>query len=151
MKQTQLQIETITKKTQYMAKQVILEGLYEHFGFIDPTLNTDIHDPYPFFIEKDLPFYVGYFNQLIVCTGGLLELNKTTGQMVRISVLKDFRKMGFAQQMIAALEEQGRLKGYKKIMIETNEAWNAAISLYKKLGYEASHFQDNCIFLHKFI
>lgn len=148
---SKLRIEPVNSETQYMAKQVILQGLFERFGYIDPSLNPDIDSPVEAYISHGQSFLVGFFKGLIIATGALVEVASDTGQIKRLSVLKGFRHQGFATQMLEKLEDIARQKGYTKLYLETNQDWDSAIQLYLKLGYQMAENKGNCFYFTKFI
>ncbi|MYL54151.1 GNAT family N-acetyltransferase [Pontibacillus yanchengensis] len=126
----------ITELTQYMAKQIILQGMFEHFGYIDETLNPDIHEPLAFYDFEDNFLYIMKYNGLTVCTGGLRREGNHSGRVVRVSVLQSFRGKGFAREMMNYLEKKARTEQMVYLRVETNKEWKGAITLYKNLGYQ---------------
>ena len=74
-------------------------------------------------------------NGLPVACGGLKRLDTSSAELKRIFVSPRFRRVGLAQRAIRELEDAALLQGYSRIVLETGTDMNAAISLYKKLGY----------------
>lgn len=141
------QITSVSRETESIARDIVIEGLKERFGNYDYSKNPDIYDIYENYIEKGAAFLVGLLDNSIICTGALIKENETTGRIVRMSVDKKHRSMGFAEKMIEELEKAARKKGYGSIAIETNHDWYSAIKLYKRCGYiecgrdeESMHF-----------
>jgi GNAT superfamily N-acetyltransferase len=139
-----LKLETINQNTQYMAKQIIYQGLFERFGNIIESFIPDTHHLYQTFIEKGDSFVIGQYHGLYVCTGGLVQESETVGRIVRVSVLKDFRGKGFAKKVIEHLEAVALTKSLTEIVLETNENWDSAIGLYQKMGYRLEKQTDGC-------
>ncbi|MGD6831240.1 GNAT family N-acetyltransferase [Sutcliffiella halmapala] len=144
-----LQFQMIDEKTQYMAKQIIWQGLYERFGWIDSDCNPDLESIYKTYMTSGNIFLIGTFRNLPVATGGLLAEGIDIVRMARISVLKEFRGQGFAKQIIEELERLSEQRNYKKIVLETIIEWESAIDLYKKMGYEEERIEDGQIHLFK--
>ena len=71
---------------QAVTRRLILEGLGEHFGFIDETLNPDIDDITAHYIVPGHVFVVVQDGNDIVGKGALALKGEGIGQMVRVSV-----------------------------------------------------------------
>ena len=69
---------------------------------------------------------------------------KHTGEF-GISVLKGYRRKGIATRMIECMIEWARKKGIEKIHLKVVEDNMAAISLYRKLGFEFEGRQEKAI------
>ncbi|SDM30441.1 GNAT family N-acetyltransferase [Sediminibacillus halophilus] len=119
-----------------MAKQVILEGLYDYFGHVDHGLNEDLLFPLDYYQGNDRTLFTGIYRGLIVCTGGLVEEETRIGRIVRISVLDKFRNKGFGREMVTFLEKRAKLLDYQKIVLETNKAWSGTKVFYQRMNYK---------------
>nr|WP_272509067.1 GNAT family N-acetyltransferase [Clostridium ganghwense] len=102
------------------------------------------------YVEKGHTFLVALYNNEVIGTGALIKEKKHTGRIVRMSVDKRYRGRGVAKKILRKLEQIGRNKGYKEIVLETNNDWHKAIGLYKRFGYiecnmdeESIHFIKN--------
>ena len=62
-----------------------------------------------------------------------------------ISVLKEYRRKGIATRMIECMMEWAKRKGIEKIHLKVIEDNLAAISLYRKLGFEFEGRQEKAI------
>ena len=120
---------------QEQARWLILEGLGEHFGYIDETLNPDLDDILHNYIMAGHVFLVVYIGRELVGTGGLILHDEGISEMVRISTRKDYRRQGIGQSIISSLVNTAREQGSRRIIVETNADWYDAISLYKRLGF----------------
>ncbi|WP_255298437.1 GNAT family N-acetyltransferase [Brevibacillus dissolubilis] len=160
--QSLLTIMPVTKEMQERARKLILDGLEEHFGFLDETLNPDLDDIMGNFIEKGETFLVGMVDGEIVYTGALIEDNlgagaqsvakaepTTCGRIVRMSVAKSHRRQGYASQMLRTLEAAAWERDYQQIVLETNLEWDDAIGLYKHHGYVEYDRDEERIHLRK--
>nr|WP_252187474.1 GNAT family N-acetyltransferase [Anaeromonas gelatinilytica] len=90
------------------------------------------------YIGKGETFLIGLYEDDLICTGGLIEEDRYTGRIVRMSVKKEYRRKGVATVILKGLEKVAKEKGYNKIVLETTEGWSKAINLYKKNGYTES-------------
>ncbi len=114
---------------------MILEGLGEHFGSIDETLNTDLDDIMQHYVEQGHIFVVAFLDQVPVGAGALVQEDKYVGRLVRISTHGTYRRRGIGKAMVEHLLDRARQRGYRHVLIETNNGWNDAIRLYKHLGF----------------
>ncbi|PFA66697.1 GNAT family N-acetyltransferase [Bacillus sp. AFS015802] len=128
-------ITPIKKHQSEQAKNVILSGFLERFGFIDHTLNPDIHDITLEYDGTQHHFFVGKEKDDIICTGAIRQEAEDTYQIVRMSVLSSFRKRGLGGIMLKHLEEKAHSLGARKLILETNKQWADAIQFYEKNGY----------------
>src|ERR1700751_3223459 len=82
---------------QEQARWLVLEGLGEHFGHIDETLNPDLDDLLHNYIEAGYVFVVGCVGQEIISTGALILEGEGISRLVRISTRKEYRRRGIGQ------------------------------------------------------
>jgi GNAT superfamily N-acetyltransferase len=120
---------------QEQARWLILEGLGEHFGYIDETLNPDLDDILHNYIMAGHVFLVAYIGRELVGTGALILHNDGISEMVRISTRKAYRRRGIGQAIISSLVNVARERGGRRIIVKTNADWYDAIYLYKSLGF----------------
>jgi ribosomal protein S18 acetylase RimI-like enzyme len=118
-----------------VVRRLILEGLGEHFGFIDETLNPDIDDITANYIVAGHVFVVVQDGNDIVGMGALVFRGEGIGQMVRVSVRSDYRRKGIGKAIVEHLIEVARQRGVRRLIVETNSDWYDAIGLYKRLGF----------------
>lgn len=120
---------------QEQARALILQGLGEHFGFIDPTLNPDLDDITAYCRARDGYFLVVENRGDLVGTGALILEAENTGRIVRMSVHRSFRRQGIARRLVAELLAEARRRGYGRVVVETNDDWRDAITLYERCGF----------------
>jgi ribosomal protein S18 acetylase RimI-like enzyme len=120
---------------QEQARWLILEGLGEHFGYIDETLNPDLDDILHNYIIPGHVFVVACMGREIVGTGALISLGEGLSEMVRISTRKDYRRRGIGQAIITYLVNVSRQRDDRRIIVKTNASWHDAINLYKRLDF----------------
>ncbi|WP_299741687.1 GNAT family N-acetyltransferase [Rossellomorea sp. y25] len=128
-------ITPIEKHQCQAAKDVILSGFLERFGFIDHTLNPDIHDISVEYDGTHHHFFIGKDNDKIICTGAIRKETQDTYRIVRMSVLSPFRKRGLGRIMLNHLEEKAYSLGARTLTLETNKHWADAIQFYQSNGY----------------
>ncbi|WP_203333486.1 GNAT family N-acetyltransferase [Planococcus beigongshangi] len=142
-----LHITPITAQYEEVARQLILDGLEERFGFLDHSFNPDLKDIMRNYTQGDAVFLIGLAGNEVVCTGALTRESGTAGRIQRMSVKKSHRREGLAELMLQQLEKKARQAGYRSLKLETNNEWHSAVSFYTKMGYqvdwkdeERSHF-----------
>ena len=83
-----------------------------------------------------------YKNKYAGCVG-LLEESSEVGIMKRLYVRPEFRGFGIGKDLVRTIIEHASKKDYKIIQLHTNLLLNAAINLYKSLGFEkVSHNRE---------
>ena len=117
---------------QAAARAVILEGLGEHFGFIDETLNPDLDDIATSYANG--VFLVAVIDGGIAGTGAMMPQPDGTALVARMSTLAKHRRRGVARQILSALIEQARERGCTRIVLGTNAEWGDAIAFYAATG-----------------
>lgn len=141
----------ISKEYEAAAKEIILEGFLERFGFIDHSLNPDLNKTTETYSRDGSLFLVGLVGEELVSTGALSNEGGGACRLQRMSVKKDFRHNGLAKMMVEKLENHARSEGYTKIILETNAAWESAVGLYKSCGYREYLQAEGMIHLYKLI
>lgn len=145
--QQSIQILSVTEQYEEAARQLILDGLEERFGFLDHSFNPDLRNIIQNYSQDGDVFLISLRDNKVVCTGALTKEGATAGRIQRMSVKQSHRRSGLAESMLRKLEETARQLGYKALVLETNNEWHSAIDFYKKMGYqvdwkdeERSHF-----------
>ena len=101
-------------RDQAAARQLILNGFGEHFGFIDETRNPDIDTIQENYIAKGATFLAAELDGRIVVTGVLLEPEPTVGQIVRMSVDNAYRRHGIGKTLMLHLLEAAHQRKYTR-------------------------------------
>ena len=130
-----LTIRPFFPSDQKSAQQLILAGLADHFGALDPAYNQDLHDIMASYINQGNQFVVAELAGEIVGTGGLIAEEINNGRIVRVSVHKQMRRRGIARHIVNHLIIIARQCGYQQLLVETNHDWCDALGLYQKMGF----------------
>lgn len=145
-----MKIHPITKKFEEEARALILAGLEERFGFIDPAYNPDLKNILQSYSRQGTVFLVGVCNSQVMCTGAVSYEAPGIGRVERMSVSKNFRRAGIARIMLGQLELWAKQVGYRQLVLETNSNWRSAVEFYKNRQYildvddgTNSHFTKN--------
>ena len=132
---------------QEAARRLILEGLGQHFGFIDKTLNPDLDDIRMSYIECGALFVVAEFGGEVAGTGALIREAPGISRIVRMSVSAKCRRRGFGRELVSFLLDAARRRGDRRVVIETNENWHDAIGLYLACGFHEDRCEDGSVHL----
>lgn len=123
------------------AKQLVLTGLGERWGWIDPTLNPDLDDIATTYAAGC--FLVGYLDNALVATGALLpEVDPAYTnhllalRVVRMSVRADLRGQGIGRRVLDALLEYARDQRCRLLVLETTSTWTDAVRFYARNGFQ---------------
>lgn len=122
-------------------RRLILNGLGDHFGTIDETMNPDLDDITASYHATGAAIIVAERGGEIVGCGILIQEDETTGRLVRMSVRGDQRGQGLGKRLVWELLEAARVRGYAKAVCETTDDWADAIALYRSCGFtEVGHW-----------
>lgn len=120
---------------QETVRSLVLQGLGEHFGRIDPTLNPDLDDIQHTYIEAGHRFVVVEIAAEIVGTAALKTEAPGIGRIVRVTVKPNQRRAGIGRTLVQHLIQLAKDIGYNQLLVETNLDWYDAIRLYQRAGF----------------
>ena len=126
---------------QASARRLILEGLVEHFGRNDETLNRDLDDIAASF--SDGVFVVAVIDGAIAGTGGFHLQGDGTAHVVRMSTAAPHRRHGIGSAVLARLIEEARAAGCRRVTLATNADWHDAIAFYQAKGFSEALITDS--------
>lgn len=145
-------IRPFTPTDQTATRQLILEGLGSHFGFIDETMNPDLDNIWQHYVVPGNVFVIAEIKGQIVGTGGLIEEAKGIGRLVRMSVSAHQQRRGIGRMLVQHLVQKAHEQNYQRLLVETNHDWFNAIGLYQSCGFreydrdeESIHFQQKLV------
>jgi ribosomal protein S18 acetylase RimI-like enzyme len=143
----ELVIRAFAPFDQAAARRLILEGLAEHFGVVDETLNPDIDDIAANYVDRGYLFLVADDAESLVGTAALVFEDGASAQVVRVSVASRWRRRGLAKALVMRLIEAGRARGLARLWMETNDDWEPAIALYRACGFTPYDHRDGNIYM----
>lgn len=126
-------VERFAPSDQSVARALILAGLEEHWGVLDPSLNRDLDDIASSYANG--VFLVARLNHQLIGAGALVPEAEDVGRIVRMSVARAHRRFGVGTRVLEKLLDQARSRGYRKIVLETTASWDDAISFYLRNGF----------------
>jgi GNAT superfamily N-acetyltransferase len=141
----QVAIRPFDASDQEAAKQLVITGLGERWGWIDLSLNPDLNDIAASYTEGI--FLVGYLGDTLVATGALLPEVTAEGiealRVVRMSVRADLRGQGIGRRMLDTLLDYARDKESPLIVLETTSTWTDAVRFYTRYGFQVVEEKDD--------
>jgi putative acetyltransferase len=136
----EIKIHSFQLTDQTPAKALILEGLVEHWGFLDESLNPDLDDIATSY--ADGTFLVAWQGDELIGTGAFKPHSATQVEIVRMSVKKALRRQGIGRQILDELCQRAAQAGYEEVILETTETWQDVIDFYLDYGFEITHHKD---------
>jgi DNA-binding MarR family transcriptional regulator/RimJ/RimL family protein N-acetyltransferase len=92
----------------------------------------------------DGAFLVGRIDGEVMACGGVQRHSRTVGEIKRMWIAPDWRGCGLGARTLAALEDEARRLGYRKVHLDTNGTLVEAIAMYERSGYHAiERYNDN--------
>jgi GNAT superfamily N-acetyltransferase len=129
---------------QAAVKDLVLAGLVEHWGVLDPTKNPDLEDIAVSY--QDAVFLVARCQERIIGTGALIPRQDHTAEVVRMSVAADWRRQGIGRMILQALVDHARQAGYTRVILETTETWQEVIAFYLRYGFRITHYKEGDVY-----
>lgn len=137
-------IQPFQPADQSEVKDLILAGLAEYWGTLDTSRNPDLDDITTTYGEAF--FLVARLDGRLVGSGALLQRSHKIAQIVRMSVLKSYRRRGIGRLILKGLLEHARKAGFNQVVLETTASWKGAIEFYQKNGFQVTHYKDGDIY-----
>ena len=111
---SEIRIRPFRPEDQDAAQKLIVTGLAEHFGFLDPHANPDLDDIASTYAHRT--FLLAWQGNELAGTGALIHEEEGVGRIVRMSVASHLRRRGIGTLILKHLCEQARAAGYHQIV-----------------------------------
>ena len=121
-------------------RSLILEGLREHWGTIDETLNPDLDDLRDAYANAVV--LVATEDDQIVGTGTIVRRDDRCAEIVRMSVAPRHRRAGLGRMLISELVVAAERWDVDRIVVETTASWAEVVRFYERCGFTLTHFVD---------
>jgi len=121
-------------------RSLILEGLREHWGTIDETLNPDLDDLRDAYANGVV--LVATESDEIVGTGTIVRRDDRCAEIVRMSVARRHRRAGLGRMLISELVVAAERWDVDRIVVETTASWAEVVQFYERCGFTLTHFVD---------
>jgi len=118
---------------QAAVKDLILAGLVEHWGTLDPNKNPDLDDIAATYAGA--VFLVARHLDRIIGTGALINRPNGAAEVVRMSVAADWRRQGIGTRLLRAALVEAYRRGATRATLEVRENNRAARAMYEKHGF----------------
>ncbi|MBM3152776.1 MAG: GNAT family N-acetyltransferase [Chloroflexi bacterium] len=137
-------IEPLRLEDQAEARRLILAGLEEHWGALDPLKNPDLDDIAAAY--ADGLFLVARREGGIVGTGAFRPRDGVAAEIVRMSVAPQERRGGVGRMILAELIRRAAARGFSRIVLETTATWMDAVAFYLACGFRVTHRKDGDVY-----
>ena len=131
---------------QAQTRKLILAGLKEHWGTLDPAFNHDLKDITKSYAEAVFLVAEDTKTLRIVGSGALVPRGEGVAEVVRMSVAKPLRRVGLGTRILQSLIDHARALGLQQIILETTETWTEVIAFYQRFGFRITHHQDGDVY-----
>ena len=125
-------------------KRLVLAGLEDHWGVLDPTKNPDLNDIASSYANAT--FLTAWKDGNLIGTGALVPRGEGVAEIVRMSVAGEMRRCGIGKMILQALRQKAVELGVRRIILETTETWHEVIAFYEKNGFKITHHQNGDVY-----
>jgi GNAT superfamily N-acetyltransferase len=137
-------IRPFRPEDQPACRSLVLAGLEEHWGTLDPTLNPDLDDIAAVFGPGC--FLTAWNGTELVGTGGFIPAVTGCVQISRMSVRRELRRQGLGSRILSALLSEARRRGMSRAILETTETWQDVVRFYLAAGFHITHRLDGDVY-----
>ncbi|MDG2263372.1 MAG: GNAT family N-acetyltransferase [Actinomycetota bacterium] len=132
-----LTVRDFTAGDQAEVRELVLQGLGDHWGTIEAWRNPDLDDIAASYAGGRT--VVVEHDGVIVATGTLMPLEEGVAEVVRMSVVRADRRGGLGRAVLNELVATARAWGMAKVILETTSAWTEVVSFYVACGFRIAH------------
>ena len=132
--QPSYQLRTLLAEDVSAVRDLILAGLEEHWGWLDPQRNPDLDNILEYYRSEW--FLVGELDGRIIATGALLAEQPGVARIVRMSVARSERRKGVGRSLLIGLLGLAQATGFQQVVVETTATWEDAVSFYRNCGFQ---------------
>lgn len=138
---TAVAITEFVAADQGAVRALILDGLEEHWGQLEPGLNADVEDLGGSY--RDGTILVARVADRIVGVGVVVPVHgDAVGEVKRMSVARDLRRSGIGTALLEEMVAIGHRRDWRALVLETTATWTDAIALYEHFGFVFTHAVD---------
>jgi GNAT superfamily N-acetyltransferase len=119
---------------------LIIAGLGEHWGHVDPALNRDLDDLAVTYAAGSV--LVACVGEQVVGTGAIVPRGQRSAEIVRMSVAPAYRRSGLGRRLVRELVERAQGWGMDRVVLETSAHWTDVVEFYLRCGFTQTHFED---------
>ena len=133
-----MRIETLAPASRDAVRRLILDGLTERWGELDPSLNDDLGDLGDGHGRSETVVVFDGVGE-VVGTGTIVQRSDATAEIVRMSVSPTARRGGVGRRIVEDLVDRAAARGVERVVLETTSTWTDAIAFYRSCGFEITH------------
>lgn len=105
------------------------------FFTLEPFDIQQLEHPEKTILSKGGTILFANMDEEIVGTVGLIPVNESTCEMIKMGVISSAQGKGIGLQLGNAILEKAKEMGYSKMVLYSNTKLAAALHLYQKLGF----------------
>ncbi|MFW2380974.1 MAG: GNAT family N-acetyltransferase [Acidimicrobiales bacterium] len=132
----------LDETNQAEVRSLILDGLGEHWGSINPSLNPDLDDMVATYGAGSTVVVRGSNGDLLG-TGTIVMGERHVAEIVRMSVAQHARRHGIGRLIVERLLDTARSLGAVAVVLETTSAWEEVVRFYVSCGFEVTHTTES--------
>ena len=112
---------------QAAVQALILAGLRDRWGSLDPSLNRDLDDIAS--IYGSGVTLTAWRGDCLVATGTLVPRGPDVAEVLRMSTAAGSRRLGIATRLLTDLLAAARARGVQVVVLETSAAWRCTVAV----------------------
>ena len=120
-------------------RSLVLDGLAEHWGVIDESLNSDLADIAGSYANRCTLVGRRAGSPSIIATGTIVKRPGSSAEIVWLSVAATHRGQGIGRAVVRELLERARSFGVDHVICETLSAWTEVVGFWRSCGFEVTH------------
>ncbi len=97
--------------------------------------NADIYNVNDYYIQKGGKIWVAEDNSYIIGFGGFRLVNSETAEIKRVRIDSRYRRKGLGKAIIKNIENYCKNNDIKKILVDTDDRFEAAKTMYINMGF----------------
>jgi len=133
-----IQVEPFQPTDQAAVKELVLAGLVDPWGVLDPSLNPDLNDIAASY-ARAVFLVARHQGGGVIGSVALVPRAAGTAEIVRMSVARNARRQGIGRMITTQLVAHARAAGLRRIFLETTETWDEVIAFYLWCGFHITH------------
>jgi putative acetyltransferase len=135
-----VEVHELRPDEQDAVRLLILSGLAEHWGTVDPALNRDLDDLASTYADGRV--VVARDGGDVVGTGTVIPRDGGIAEIVRMSVAPRYRRTGLGRRLVEELVETARGWRAEQVVLETSAHWTEVVDFYECCGFTLTHFDE---------
>lgn len=121
-------------------RTLILAGLQDRWGALDPSMNPDLHD-FVATYGRGVTL-TAWRGQRLIATGTLMPREFGVAEVLRMSTASDCRRLGLASRLLEELIAEARKRALRRLVLVTETVWMDARALYERHGFLLDREKD---------